>query len=165
MPSLANAAAARYGSDLRFILPVAGLMLGGLALACTLLWIGGRQQDEMGLRHERRLVEHAVESTLADLGVTTKDYSWWDDAVDRVVLGFDVDWIDGNPGIYINQTFGYEYSFILDGRNRTVYAAIDGRRVAADAFAELSDGLAQLVEQARRGATDEPLAATGLLTF
>jgi diguanylate cyclase (GGDEF)-like protein/PAS domain S-box-containing protein len=163
MPFLANAAAARYGSELRFILPVAGLMLGGLALACTLLWIGGRQQDEMGLRHERRLVEHAIGSAVADIGVIAKDYGWWDDAVRHVVLDFNRDWIDGNPGIYVQDTFGYEYSFILDGADQTIYAAVDGERVAAEAFATLSEGLAELVAEARQVSAVEPVQAAGLL--
>jgi diguanylate cyclase (GGDEF)-like protein/PAS domain S-box-containing protein len=162
MPSFADAAAAR-GSELRFILPVAGLMLGGLALACALLWISGRQQDEMGLRQERRLVGHAITSAIAGLGMTAKDYSWWNDAVHRIVLEFDPDWIDGNPGVYVQDTFGYHYSFIVDGANRTLYAAIDGERAAADAFATLSPGLVELIAQARQTAVEEPVPATGLL--
>ena len=163
MPSLADAAAARRGSELRFILPVAGLMLAGLVLACTLLWISGRQQDEMGLRQERRLVGHAIASAIAELGVIAKDYSWWDEAVQRIVMDLDPDWIDVNPGIYVHDTFGYHYTFIVDGANRTSYGAIDGERAAADAFATLSPGLGALVLQAREAAVDEPVPATGLL--
>jgi diguanylate cyclase (GGDEF)-like protein/PAS domain S-box-containing protein len=164
MPSPADAAAAPSGSELRFILPVAGLMLGGLALVCALLGLGGRQQDALALRQERRLVEHAIVSTTGNLAASVKDYSRWDEAVRHVVLGFDPDWIDANPGLYIHDAFGYEYSFILDGANRTRYAAIDGERRAADAFATLSPGLARLVGQAREAETDAPVPATGLVS-
>jgi diguanylate cyclase (GGDEF)-like protein/PAS domain S-box-containing protein len=163
MPSLANAAAARCGNELRFILPVAGLMLGGLALTCAVLWYSSRQQDELGLRQERRLIEHAIASTLEDLGVTVRDYGWWDEAVQSAVLSFDPDWADGNPGIYVYDTCGYELSFIVDGGDRTQYAAVDGQRVAADAFATLSDALRGLVAAARESADAEPRPATGLL--
>ena len=128
MPSLSNPAHLHNGIGRRFIVPVAALMLGALALVGALLWVGSLKQDELGLSHQRQLVEHALRSTLSNLSVTAKDYSWWDDAVRYLVLDLDSDWADNNPGIYIHDTFGYDYSFVLDGADRTLYAAIDGAR-------------------------------------
>jgi hypothetical protein len=50
----------RHGVDFRFIVPIAGLMLGSLALVGGLLWLGSREQDDLGLKHERQLIEHAI---------------------------------------------------------------------------------------------------------
>ena len=141
MPSPSNPAHLRGGIGLRFIVPVAFLMLGALALVGGLLWVGSLKQDELGLSHQRQLVEHAVRSRLSDLSITAKDYSWWDDAVRYLVREFDPDWADGNPGIYVLEMFGYDYSFVIDGADRTLYAAIDGERASADAFATLSPDL------------------------
>ena len=163
MPSPSNPAHLRGGIGLRFIVPVAALMLGALALIGGLLWVGSLKQDELGLSHQRQLVEHALRSRLSDLSITAKDYSWWDDAVRYLVRDFDPDWADGNPGIYVLEMFGYDYSFVVDGEDRTRYAAIDGARVSADAFATLSQGLRELVEEARRAPQEEPQAAAGLL--
>ena len=116
------------------------------------------------MRQERRLIEHAIASTTAGMAVIAKDYAWWDDAVAHAVLALDSDWIDDNPGIYISRTFNYQYSFIIDGANQTLYGAVDGERVAAGAFELLSDGLRQLVAQARQGSGAEPVPATGLLS-
>ncbi|MCE3249286.1 MAG: putative protein y4lL [Geminicoccaceae bacterium] len=163
MPSPSNPAHLRGGIGLRFIVPVAFLMLGALALVGGLLWVGSLKQDELGLSHQRQLVEHAVRSRLNDLSITAKDYSWWDDAVRYLVREFDPDWADGNSGIYVLEMFGYDHSFVIDGADRTVYAAIDGERASADAFATLSPDLRNLVEEARRAPQDEPQAAAGLL--
>jgi len=59
--------------------------------------------------------------------------------------------------------FGYDYSFVIDGEDRTRYAAVDGARAQADAFAVLSQELRSLVEQARGAPQDEPLSAAGIL--
>ena len=72
----------------------------------------GRARD----RHVRR-----------QTALTVKDYGYWDDAVQHLVLDLDPEWADGNVGAYIHDTFGYEYSFVLDGADRTIYAA-DRRR-------------------------------------
>ena len=163
MPSPSNPAHLRGGIGLRFIVPVAFLMLGALALVGGLLWVGSLKQDELGLSHQRQLVEHAIRSRLSDLSITAKDYSWWDDAVRYLVREFDPDWADGNPGIYVLEMFGYDYSFVIDGADRTLYAALDGERASADAFATLSPDLRNLIEEARRAPQDEPQAAAGLL--
>jgi len=131
MPSPTNPAHLQGGIGLRFIVPVAGLMLGALALVGGMLWVGSLKQDELGLSHQRQLVEHALRSTLGNLSITAKDYSWWDDAVRYLVWDLDPDWADSNPGIYIHETFGYDYSFVVDGGDRTLYAAIDGARASA----------------------------------
>jgi diguanylate cyclase (GGDEF)-like protein/PAS domain S-box-containing protein len=142
------------------------LVVAALGLLAGALWFASMIQDELAREHERQLIEHAVATVRRQTSLTVKDYAYWDDAVQHLVLGLDPDWADGNVGAYIYDTFGFEFSFALDGGNRTIYGQIDGERSDADAFAVLGPALGRLIAEARAApvAADRiPVAAVGLL--
>ena len=67
-------------------------------------------------------------------------------------------------GPYINTTYGYEVSVVLDGDGRPTYGQINGQPRAAEAAAALHDGLDALVTVARQHARDtEPYAGFAVL--
>jgi diguanylate cyclase (GGDEF)-like protein/PAS domain S-box-containing protein len=154
-------------ADARILLPIAALVVAALGLLAGTLWFASASQDELAGQHEHQLIEHAVASVRRQTSLTVKDYSYWDDAVQHLVLGLDLEWADGNVGAYIHDTFGFEYSFVVDGADRTIYAEVDGARSDADAFVILGKPLERLIAVARAApvATDRmPEPATGLLT-
>jgi diguanylate cyclase (GGDEF)-like protein/PAS domain S-box-containing protein len=152
--------------DRRILFPIAGLVVAAFGLLAGALWLDSTNQDRLGRQHERQLIEHAIALVRRQLTITVKDYTHWDDAVRYLALELDPDWADGNVGAYIYDNFGFEYSFLVDDGDRTVYGQIDGTRVTADAFVELSQGLGRLIERARAvplRADEAPRPASGLL--
>ena len=131
--------------DRRILLPIAGLVVAAFGLLAGALWLDSTNQDRLARQHERQLIEHAIALVRRQVTITVKDYTHWDEAVKHLVLELDPDWADGNVGRYIYDNFGFEYSFLIDYDDRTVYGQIDGTRVAADAFVELSQGLGRLI--------------------
>ncbi len=154
-------------ADARILLPIAALVVAALGLLAGALWFASASQDELARQHEHQLVEQAIAGVRRQASLTVKDYAYWDDAVRHLVLDLDPAWADGNVGAYIHDTFGFEYSFVLDGADRTIYGQIDGARSDADAFVTLGTALERLIAAARAApvAPDRaPEPATGLLT-
>jgi diguanylate cyclase (GGDEF)-like protein/PAS domain S-box-containing protein len=152
--------------DARILVPIGALVVAALGLLAGALWFASACQDNLAHQHEGQLIDHAIEAARRQVSITVKDYSQWDEAVQHLVLTPDPDWADNNVGRYIHDTFGYEYSFVIDGGDRTVYGQIDGARVDVDAFAELAQGLGRLIELARAGVggpDESPQPASGLL--
>jgi diguanylate cyclase (GGDEF)-like protein/PAS domain S-box-containing protein len=161
-----NAATPSHDADARILVPIAALVIAALGLLAGALWFASVSQDNLARQHEHQLIEHAIATVLRQTALEVKDYAYWDDAVQHLVLGLDPAWADANVGSYIYDTFGFEYSFVINSDDRTIYAQIDGARADADAFAELSGGLDVLIARARagRGRNDQPPdPATGLL--
>ncbi len=153
-------------ADARILLPIAALVVAALGLLAGALWFASASQDELARDHERLLIEHAVATVRRQTALEVKDYAYWDDAVAHLVLGLDPEWADGNVGAYIYETFGFEYSFVIDGDDRTIYGQIDGARSAADAFAVLGAALGRLIAEARAApvaADQTPEPAVGFL--
>ncbi len=162
----ANADAAPDNADARILVPIAALVVAALGLLAGTLWFASASQDELARQHERQLIEHAIAMVRRQTALTAKDYGFWDDAVQHLVLALDLEWADGNVGAYIHDTFGFEDSFVLNGDNQTIYGQIDGARSGADAFITLGAPLARLIAQARAApiaADKAPEPATGLL--
>ncbi len=153
-------------ADARILVPIAALVVAALGLLAGALWFASMSQDELARQHERQLIDYAIGTARRQTSLTVKDYAYWDDAVQHLVLGLDPQWADGNVGAYIYDTFGFEYSFVLNGDDQTIYGQIDGARSDADAFAVLGAALARLIAQARAApvAADQmPEPAVGLL--
>ena len=153
-------------ADARILVPIAALVVAALGLLAGALWFAGTSQDELAREHEHQLIDYAIATVRRQTSLTVKDYAYWDEAVQHLVLGLNPEWADGNVGAYIYDTFGFEYSFVLDGADHTIYAEIDGARSDADAFTVLGTGLGGLIDQARAApiaADRTPQPAAGLL--
>jgi diguanylate cyclase (GGDEF)-like protein len=87
---------------------------------------GDRQEDlaKTVLRQRIDRVAHDQE------GVTI-----WDDAVKQVrAARLDLPWLDDNLGVWLKDYYGHDEAFILDDRDRPIYAMRDGRRAPASAY-------------------------------
>ncbi len=98
-------------------------------------------------------------------GGFAKDYSWWNNSVQHLVLSFDPEWADLNIGFYIFENHGYEMSFVVDGQNRTTYSSVEDKRTDTDAFTTLSHGVDRLIREARATPMNQPEPASGLLAI
>ena len=137
-----------------FVLPIVALVaacLGGLAF---LLISTTRVQDEMARARETELVRAAMAGKVESLRSLLKDYGFWDEAVRNLVLNFDPAFADANMGPHLFNIHGYDYGFVLDGRDRTIYASRGRRRTAQQALTSLGPSFAQAVSRLR--VTDAP---------
>ena len=131
------------------ILPIAVLVGVAMAVVVAFIWFSARNQDQIALEQSKKSVEGALIRRAAQLANSSKDYAWWNDSVENLVLDLDLDWADLMIGFYNFETYGYERSFVIDGQNWTIYSSLENERVDDDAFSVLQHGLSKLIEQTR----------------
>ena len=66
------------------------------------------------LKHESQRLETLV-----------KDYSWWDAAIDNLLISFNETWADDNVGKYLAEAYGVSSSYVVGGNNDYVFVAAD----------------------------------------
>jgi diguanylate cyclase (GGDEF)-like protein/PAS domain S-box-containing protein len=145
------------------ILPIALLVVVAMAVVVGFVWFSANTQDEIARKNSIVSVAAALDRHATHLGRIAKDFAWWNDAVENLILDLDQDWADQGIGFYAFENYGYERSFVLDGENRTVYSSDNAVRVDDQALTVLRPGLEVLLEQARALAEDKPEPVTGIV--
>ncbi len=148
---------------------LAGLLAFSLTLTLALVFWSAKSQDKIAVEDSRHLANAAIGVQLSHLQKTLIDYTFWDDAYERTVEGFDPDWFDENFGDadYLRDTFGITTSFIAAPDNRVLRLMVDSEIVddapAQNIGAQVEGGLDKLVQDARRLVDGEFMAVGGLV--
>jgi diguanylate cyclase (GGDEF)-like protein/PAS domain S-box-containing protein len=145
------------------IVPIALLVVVAMAVVVGFVWFSAKKQDEIARKNSIVSVAAALERHASHLGRIAKDFAWWNDAVENLVLSLKQDWADQGIGFYAFENYGYERSFVLNGENRTIYSSVNAARVDDQAFAVLRPGLEVILEEARALAENKPEPVTGIM--
>src|SRR5262245_48563020 len=103
------------------IVPIAALVVVAISVVVAFIWFSARSQDQIALEQSVTSVREAISRQLAHLGVTVKDYSWWNDSALNLDLRFDPEWAHTNIGFYVYDVHGFELSFVINRQDQTVY--------------------------------------------
>lgn len=120
-----------------------------------------QQQDALALRHQKKILNSVLAIQSRNLSGTIAEYSWWDEAVVNLTLKLDPEWADANIGAYLHENSGIAATFVLDGKNKTVYSMSAGERVVLDAVEYLGPDLLKLANMTRGTPPDAPVGADG----
>jgi len=134
------------------------MVVMGAAIACfgmlllAIIAYAGWTSNQSAIERERNLVENAINrSILAQLN-EQKSIAWWDDAMSNIRSDYmDWEWIDGNFGYFLTETYGHDEVYILNPDSEPVYAFFDGERRDAGTFRERARELAPVVAEVRTG--------------
>ncbi len=145
---------------LRHILPAfafAAVMFGVLAVVVS---VATRHEDALIKAHSEQVLHGVLltyEDELAKLG---RDYAYWNEAMDNLLVALDARWADQNVGAYLVESFGLSASLVIDGQGRVIFArARSGERVPT--LGDFRPPLGELLARARQDAQGAPLPVTG----
>jgi diguanylate cyclase (GGDEF)-like protein/PAS domain S-box-containing protein len=148
----------------RIVASLASLIAAALLIVAAAVQIGSIRQDTLQHANEERVVTHSVLSLQRALTATVRDYAWWNEAVNHLVLGLDQEWADINLGPYVYASLGFEVVLVVDGKDRPVIGWLRDGRAPTAAVAALGASLpALLAETRRRQQNLEPVAISGVL--
>lgn len=88
----------------RMIAPAAIAGLIALAAILTLIWIAARGQDQVAARTSSEIMNAVVSNLERDLGKLVFDYTWWDEAIDKLIVNPDLEWAHETIGLHIAET-------------------------------------------------------------
>ena len=105
------------------------------------------------LKHESQRLETLV-----------KDYSWWDAAIDNLLISFNETWADDNVGKYLAEAYGVSSSYVVGGNNDYVFVAADKEVLKPkNAPLELSSIVPLLALVRETSGEDEPISSSTLV--
>lgn len=105
--------------------------------------------DLVSRQREQSVVENGIHGRIAEVAQMVVPQVVWDDAVEHLDNSYDPDWARQNIGIFLNQTNGFETSFVLDADNRPVFAYSSGTVADPQIYAAVSHEAGSLVTQVR----------------
>jgi diguanylate cyclase (GGDEF)-like protein len=150
----------------RTVIPIIGIIVLAFGLAVGLLYQIAREQDHRSIVQTTRSVATAVDSRKDTLAKTLKDYSAWGAAYQNLHVRFDRTWAydQENVGATLFKSYGFDYVFLLNPQDETIYAVVDGQASDALYAQTLLDGAEALVARARQAPPNETVVETGVLS-
>jgi diguanylate cyclase (GGDEF)-like protein len=117
---------------------IAGSLLIVLLMAALLgafVLITARKADELSIDRQQNLIAIVLEQNFRTIAHDQESSTVWDDSVVRTrARPFDLDWMDENLGIWFHTYYGHDEIFIVDDRDRPIYAMLGGKRAQLDDY-------------------------------
>lgn len=126
-----------------------------VVLATVLLAVGGalwaaHESDVVSVERQAQLAEHAMESSVDELALQQETVAVWDESAEQAVAEKpDLEWLEWNVGGYLNQLFGHDETYLLDGYDKPIYANIKGQMVDANRYNDRHVDIGHLIESVR----------------
>lgn len=104
--------------------------------------------DESAAARQERFAERNLAAEITRLPDDQRSATIWDEAILRTAAR-DQEWMDGNLGIWMQDYFGHDESYVLDRENRPFYASISAERAFSSLYAERAADIAPLITELR----------------
>lgn len=143
-------------------IPTAIALLLLTAIVGAVLHISTSTSDALALERQHRLVRIAVEQNMSAIATDQEASTYWDDAVLRTrERPLDLEWIDNNLGVWFHTYYKHDETYLLDPRNRPLYAMQGGRRAQPSSFERVGEPAEALADDLRRRMAGSYLAPEG----
>lgn len=148
----------------RLLIPFLGLFAFSFITISGLLYLSTRGQDRNAIETSMHLAEAALDTAQRELANIAFETAYWDQAVDNLVINFNIDWAADNLGSYLSENYGVSASYLINKSGITAFGAYNGETISEDPFKRYSGGLGTLIQKAMSGGpNDIPVPASGLL--
>ncbi|SFG11293.1 diguanylate cyclase (GGDEF) domain-containing protein [Palleronia marisminoris] len=104
--------------------------------------------DRKAAAREKSQAVAAVERRFERLAVEQRNATVWDEAVGKVAVA-DTAWMENNVGVWMQEYFGHDMSFVLDPALTPIYAAAELETRSPDAFDQVEGVVAPMAASAR----------------
>lgn len=122
---------------LRLISPVIGTIVASLLALSAIIIFFTNSLDANSVGSERRLLARIIDEVPKNLSVLAEDNSWWDEAVENIVLHENLEWLEQTIGGTIEGIDDIDGAFVLRPDNSIVYSL--DKKTAPPDIADLLD--------------------------
>jgi signal transduction histidine kinase len=139
-----------------------GILLVALAM---LLFRAVQEQNHHALENSVHVAEAVFRNLGSTLEVTVRDYSWWQEAIDKIIVGYDLEWAENNIGAFVHENSDVAVTLVFDRDDAVRYAAVDTEVVDGSVLDKFGPGLHRLAERVRSSPYDGPEPASAFVAF
>jgi diguanylate cyclase (GGDEF)-like protein len=141
---------------LQIALPIMLAIALSAALYLTVNVAAG-ESDTASLAKERNVVEHVISGLRTTIAHDQENVTVWDQAITEIDKADDQTWLDNNLGIWMNQYFGHDGSFVVkaDGTVVLEYLAESDPHGSFEKIASIANPLIDRL-RSRLGAGETP---------
>jgi diguanylate cyclase (GGDEF)-like protein len=140
----------------RIIIPVVAFAFALIAFAVVGLFSVTFQSDRLSMDREIRATQIAIDESIQELAREQEMVATSDETLTRLNAPQpDWRWFDQNIGARLHRSDQHDQLFILNGRDKPVYGAINGVRVAPNRFASVNPDVRRMLAVVR-GRIREP---------
>ena len=130
--------------------------LVAVALAALGLYWATSSSDHVSVERQIRTTQRAIEDRVARLALEQETVAVWDETIYYATPPHrNPAWLHDNTGLWLHNIYGHDATFILDGRDRPIYASHAGNRVPTARFEEIRSDIRFMIEEVR-GRSREP---------
>ncbi|WP_159591545.1 putative bifunctional diguanylate cyclase/phosphodiesterase [Chelativorans xinjiangense] len=142
---------ALFGSfTTKIVIPVFAIAAAvSVAVAGILMW-SSVEADNVALERQEGLVGLVVSQMQATVAYNQESVTVWDDALNAVRDGSDLEWIDYNMGSWMHTYFGHDAAYILNSTDGLVAAFSVDADTGEGGFAALAGPAAPLIRALRQ---------------
>ena len=140
---------------------IMGLVVSWAAII-SITYVATNEIDATNLQREIRLARSTTRLIGDDISHLSGDYSYWNEAIQNLVLEPNVEWASENIGDYIHESFGITGAFVVSNDARTLFAYEDGNPSSVHVFDRFSEGLVQLIAKSEAASIAQPIPVSGL---
>jgi diguanylate cyclase (GGDEF)-like protein len=145
----------RFGP--KILIPVMVVLTITIGLAVAGLYWATTRSDQVSVERQMRTTQRAMDDMTARLALDEETVAVWDDVVIHVERRQrDMAWLDENTGDWLNNLFGHEQIYLLDVRDRPVYASIDGEMAPAARFEAVRGDVRHMIDVVRGRVRERP---------
>lgn len=118
--------------------------------------------EQRDLMREQALAESALRAELSELSALVKDHSWWDIALQNLVVSPDPEWADDNIGSYLRDDFEFGLAVVIGEDGARGITFLDGEDRTANDLPEFDSALLLgLHQSANEAGMDQPQPVAG----
>lgn len=141
-----------------------------VVVLCTAIIIGvfyfsATRIDAYAVEQSVKQVERLISIELGKLSDITLDFGWWNEAIEAMVYGQDVEWSDEFVGGYLLEQYGVDITLSFDRAGNLAYGRNRGIPLQnADADLIMTPKLAGMIQKAMKTNLDEkPKPVSGII--
>src|SRR4051794_32215300 len=116
--------------DLKRLTTAIGIAIAffGITLICIIAYAGW-SSNRAAVETEVKLLEKAINQSIARVLSEQKSVAWWDDSVKNIEETFNPEWVDLEIGLFLVETYGQDDVYIINGDDKPIYAYERGGRL------------------------------------
>jgi len=123
----------------------------GLVLLAIIAYAGW-SANQSAVERERTLLDNALNQSIARVLNEQKSVAWWDDSVLNITDdAIDLDFVDANFGIFLTETYAQDAVYILNAKDKPLYAWANEARAAPSSFERVRPSIESVIDEARQG--------------